>query len=274
MTYSSTSPTSLDPEVFDVAKRTAFPSLVRNRKQPHTIRAWVPGCSSGEEVYSMAIALTEFLESQHLGCAIQMFGTDVSDRTIDVARRGIYSESAIVNVSAERRRRFFVRADSGYQVSRHIRDMCIFSRHNVASDPPFSRMDVVSCRNLLIYFSPSLQRRVISAFSYALQPDGCLDPGALETLGSLADHFTMVDEKHKIYCRKTNAGPQLLDFSDGRIDEPSGRRQDSGLVRAWRNRSVRADRSSGMPIKSCCRDLGLPASWSTRVCASPAIAGT
>ena len=106
-----------DPEVFEAAKQLAFPEIVKNRKQPHTIRAWIPGCSSGEEVYSMAIALTEFLESQDLGCALQMFGTDVSDRTIDAARKGIYSESAIANVSPERLRRFLVRTDLGYQVS-------------------------------------------------------------------------------------------------------------------------------------------------------------
>ncbi len=205
-----------DPDVFDAVKRLAFPAIVQHQKQLHTIRAWIPGCSTGEEVYSLAIALTEFLESQDLACAIQMFGTDVSDRTIDTARKGIYSEGAVVNVSPERLRRFFVRTDSGYQVSRAIREMCIFSRHNVAKDPPLSRMDVISCRNLLIYFTPSLQRKVIGTFSYALQPAGCLILGPSETLGGLADHYSVLDESRKLYCRKTTVAAQPLEFTEVR----------------------------------------------------------
>src|SRR3954452_18297423 len=107
-----------DPDVFEAAKRVAFSSLVQSRKQPHTLRVWIPGCSTGEEVYSMAITITELLEAQELGCAIQMFGTDVSERTIEVARKGLYNESSVLNVSPERIRRFFVRSDGGYQVSR------------------------------------------------------------------------------------------------------------------------------------------------------------
>ena len=214
-----------DPDVFETAKQAAFPSILENRKQPHTIRAWIPGCSTGEEVYSLAIALTEFLEANDLGCAIQMFGTDVSERIIEAARRGIYSEGAVLNVSQERLRRFFVRRDSGYQVSRGIRDLCIFSRHNLAKDPPLSRMDVISCRNLLIYFSPSLQRRVTATFSYALQPGGCLILGPSETLGSLADHFSAVDEPRKVYRRKSTTAPQPFHFHDDVADEPRQRRR-------------------------------------------------
>lgn len=205
-----------DPDVFDAAKRLAFPKIVANRKQPQTIRAWVPGCSSGEEVYSIAIALSEFLEAEHLDCAIQVFGTDVSDRTIDLARRGVYNESAVLNVSPERLRRFFMRTDSGYQVSHNIREMCIFSRHNVAKDPPLSRMDIISCRNLLIYFAPSLQRRVIGTFSYALQPTGCLILGPSETVGDLKDHFSVLDESRKLYCRRATPPPHLFELPDER----------------------------------------------------------
>lgn len=193
-----------DPEVFEAAKRVVFPAIIRDRKPPYSIRAWIPGCSSGEEVYSMAIALVEFFESEGLECNVQMFGTDVSDSVIEKARAGIYDESSVVNVSPERLRRFFVRTDSGYQISRTIREMCIFSRHNVAKDPPLSRMDLVSCRNLLIYFAPSLQRRILATLAYALQPSGCLILGPSETLGSLAEYFLTLDESHKIYCRKAN----------------------------------------------------------------------
>ncbi len=199
-----------DPEVFETAKRVAFASLVRDAKQAGTIRAWIPGCSTGEEVYSMMIALVEFLESEDLPHRIQMFGTDLSDATIDKARAGIYSESAVTHVSPERLRRFFQRADSGYQISRTIRDMCIFSRHNVAQDPPLSRMDLISCRNLLIYFAPTLQRRVLTTFGYALQPGGCLILGPSESLGSLSEYFQTLDEPHKIYCRKANAAQNIF----------------------------------------------------------------
>ncbi len=209
-----------DPDVFEVAKRLAFPSIVRNRKQPHTIRAWIPGCSSGEEVYSLAIALTEFLESQDLGCTLQMFGTDVSEKAIDLARKGVYNESAVLNVSPERLRRFFARTDSGHQVTHNIREMCVFSRHNVAKDPPLFRMDVISCRNLLIYFTPALQRKVIRTFSYALQPNGCLILGPSETVGSLAEDFTVLDEPRKLYCRKATPPPEMYDLLDERPETP------------------------------------------------------
>jgi two-component system CheB/CheR fusion protein len=206
-----------DPEVFEAAKRLAFPSIVQNRQQPFTIRVWIPGCSSGEEAYSMAIALTESLESQDIACAIQVFGTDLSDRAIEAARKAIYSESAVANVSPERLRRFFVRKDAGYEVGREIREKCIFSRHNVAKDPPLSRMDVISCRNLLIYFSPSIQRKVIGIFSYALRPTGCLMLGPSESLGRLAEHFSVVDESHKLYRRNTTAAP--LPFGTGHTED-------------------------------------------------------
>jgi len=201
-----------DPDVFETAKRVAFPSLIRDSKHPHAIRAWIPGCSSGEEVYSIAIALVEFLESADLECTIQMFGTDLSDRAIEKARAAIYDESCVANVSPERLRRFFVRTESGYQISRTIREMCVFSRHNVAKDPPLSRMNLISCRNLLIYFAPSLQRRIIATFGYALQAGGCLILGHSETLGPLSEYFLTLDEPYKIYCRKANIAHSVFDL--------------------------------------------------------------
>jgi two-component system, chemotaxis family, CheB/CheR fusion protein len=203
-----------DPEVFQSVKEYAFPAIIREHRRPQALRAWIPGCSTGEEVYSMAIALVEFLESQDLDCPIQIFGTDVSETVIARARAGIYGESSVANVSSERLRRFFMRTDSGYQISPTIREMCIFSRHNVCTDPPLSRMDLVSCRNLLIYLSPSLQRRIIAAFGYALQPNGCLILGSSETLGSLSEHFTTLDEPRKIYCKKNDLAQSVFALSD------------------------------------------------------------
>ncbi len=203
-----------DPEVFQSAKDLAFPTIIREHKRPEPLRVWIPGCSTGEEVYSIAIALVEYLESQDLNCAVQIFGTDVSETVIGRARAGIYDESSVANVSPERLRRFFVRTDSGYQISPAIREMCIFSRHNVCMDPPLSRMDLVSCRNLLIYLSPSLQRRIIATFGYALQPNGCLILGSSETLGSLSEHFITLDEPRKIYRKKTNLAQSVFALSD------------------------------------------------------------
>lgn len=203
-----------DPDVFESAKRLAFPSITHDRKPPYAIRAWVPGCASGEEVYSLAIALLEFLESEDLDCTIQMFGTDISDAAISKARAGVYSDSSVASVPLERLRRFFVRTETGYQINWAIREMCIFSRHNIAKDPPLSRMDLISCRNVLIYLSPTLQRHVVSAFGYALQPSGCLILGPSESLGALSDYFLPLDEPHKIYRRNATVSQRLVPASD------------------------------------------------------------
>ena len=203
-----------DPDVFESAKRLVFPSIIHDREAPYVIRAWVPGCSSGEEVYSLTIALVEFLESEDLDCSIQMFGTDIAEAAIAKARAGIYGEGSVGNLSRERLRRFFVRTETGYQIHRAIREMCVFSRHNVSKDPPLSRMDLISCRNLLIYLSPTLQRRVISAFGYALQPSGCLILGPSESLGGLSEYFLPLDEPHKIYRRNPNISQKLMIVSE------------------------------------------------------------
>jgi two-component system, chemotaxis family, CheB/CheR fusion protein len=193
-----------DPEVFEQLKELAFPLLVSDLKPDDMLRVWVPGCSSGEEVYSIAIMLLEYLDEQRLDRPVRLFGTDLSDRVIEKARSAIYAESAISGVSPERLKRFFIRSHSGYQISRAIRDMCIFSRHNIVKDPPLSRMDLISCRNLLIYLDASLQNRVLSTFAYALRPKGCLVLGSSETLGTLTDYFSTLDSKHRIYCLKPN----------------------------------------------------------------------
>jgi two-component system CheB/CheR fusion protein len=201
-----------DPAVFEAVKHVAFTSLVHSGLNPRVIRIWVPGCSSGEEVYSIAISLAEFLEAENLEYAVQIFGTDVSDSIIEKARSGAYDLSAITNISPERLRRFFVRTESGYQISRAIREMCVFSRHNIAKDPPLSRMNLISCRNLLIYFAASLQRRVISTFCYALSPGGFLILGSSETLGSFSDFFSTEDEVNRIYRRKVNLSRNPTDL--------------------------------------------------------------
>jgi two-component system CheB/CheR fusion protein len=196
-----------DPQVFQTLKEQVFPFLVKDRRSEKSLRIWVPGCSTGEEIYSIAICLAEYLTEHGLEYTALLFGTDLSDRVIEKARAGLYNNAAVSAISTERVRRFFVKPETGgYQIARSIREMCIFSRHNVVKDPPLSRMDLISCRNLLIYLNPQLQRRVISTFGYALQPRGCLVLGSSETLGNMADLFEPVSGERRIFCRKPHGG--------------------------------------------------------------------
>src|SRR5712691_1919509 len=210
-----------DAAVFDALKKMAFPVIARDRAHRDVLRVWVPGCSSGEEVYSIAISLLEYLEAQSLSMSLQLFGTDASDRVVEKARAGIYNDSGLTTLSPERLRRFFVQTDAGYQISRNVRDMCIFSSHNLGKDPPLSHMDLISCRNLLIYFAPALQQKVIDTLAYALRPSGCLLLGPSETTGRLAELFDALDEEHKIYCRKPTIGARTLEFVTSLISEPN-----------------------------------------------------
>src|SRR5258708_2113138 len=193
-----------DPDIFNMLKREVFPNVVRRRPADATIRVWVPGCSTGEEVYSLAIALTEFLENKKESFRIQFFGTDIGDVALLRARQGIYEKSALKGVSADRLKRFFVKAnDEGtYQISKQIRDMCLFTKHNMLTDTPFSRIDIVSCRNVLIYFDVALQKKIIPIFHYALNFPGYLVLGTSETIADFHDLFEEVDKKHRIYTKK------------------------------------------------------------------------
>jgi two-component system CheB/CheR fusion protein len=201
-----------DPEVFAALQNYILPVLVRNRGDK-PLRIWVPGCATGEEVFSLAIVIHEALSALDMECPVQVFGTDVSDASIERARSGMYTESIAAEVSTERLRRFFSRVDSGYRVSKSIRDCCIFARQNLTKDPPFSKLDLISCRNVLIYLGAVLQRRVMSIFHYSLQPEGYLLLGNSETIGNYADLFTIVDRRNKIYQRKGAHGRLPLDLS-------------------------------------------------------------
>src|SRR5215467_16141041 len=173
-----------NPKVFETVKAEVFPTILKNRSAEVPIRIWTPGCASGEETYSVAIALLEFLGDRAHQTPIQFFGTDVSESSISKARSGIYPENIQSDVSAERLRRFFTKAEGGYRISKSIRDVCIFAQHNVLNDPPFSQMDIICCRNVLIYLEPVLQSKVISLFHYALRLGGYLVLGTSEGLGA------------------------------------------------------------------------------------------
>ncbi|AUX21118.1 chemotaxis protein CheR [Sorangium cellulosum] len=191
-----------DPDAFAALKTHVFPVLMHKRPEDCPVRVWVPGCSTGEEVYSIAIALLEFLEADAGDRAIQIFGTDLSEGAIQRARAGIYIDSISLDVSPGRLRRFFVRVQGGFQVNQSIRDLCVFSRHNAASDPPLSKLDLISCRNLMIYLEPSLQRRVLQTFHQGLKPTGFLLLGSSESVGATPDLFGVVDRTHRIFCKR------------------------------------------------------------------------
>jgi two-component system, chemotaxis family, CheB/CheR fusion protein len=202
-----------DPEAFEGLAARVFPVVCEERSPKIPIRIWVPGCSTGEEVYSIAIALVEYL-GERLSCAgVQIFGTDVSEAAIDTARAGLFTESVLEDVSPERLARFFVPHDGRYLIAKRIRDLCIFARQDVTRDPPFSRLDLVSCRNLLIYLDVTAQRRVMHIFHYALRPQGFLMLGPSETIGQTPDLFEIADSHHRLYTRKSTLTGAALDLN-------------------------------------------------------------
>ncbi|HEV8479528.1 MAG TPA: CheR family methyltransferase, partial [Candidatus Eisenbacteria bacterium] len=196
-----------DPEVFEALKKSVFPEILRGKSGSEPIRIWVPGCSTGQEAYSLAIVLLEFLSDMVLRPTIQIFATDLSDAvSLEKARAGLYPENIESEVSPERLRRFFKKEQHAYRIDRAIRDMCIFARQNVAGDPPFSHVDLISCRNVFIYMAPALQRRVLPTFHYALNTPGFLVLGNSEGVGPHTDLFDLVDRSAKIYAKKVSSG--------------------------------------------------------------------
>ncbi len=192
-----------DPETFEALQREVFPTLMEKRSAEQPLRIWVPGCSTGEEVYSLAIALLEFLGDRAGNFPIQIFASDIDNKAIDKARQGVYPESIRADVAPGRLQRFFSKTPGGYQISKTIRDICVFAVQNVIKDPPFSRLDLICCRNLMIYLGAVLQKKVLHTFHYALRPGRFLMLGTSETIGSFADLFATMDKKNKIYTKKS-----------------------------------------------------------------------
>jgi len=218
-----------DPDAFDALARVALPKLLADRPPGQAFRIWVPGCSTGEEAYSIALLLMETLGERVAEIPIQIFASDISEQAIHQARLGVYPDTISRDVSPERLARFFTKADSGhYKVTRELRDVCLFSRHDVTADPPFSKLDLISCRNLLIYFTASLQKQVIPNFHYALVPGGLLWLGRSETIGGFSNLFALDDKPNKVYVRR-NAPLQtkqqfpVSTYASGRVAQKSHR---------------------------------------------------
>jgi len=197
-----------NPEAFDAFKGEVLPSLLEKRTD-EPVRCWVLGCSTGQEAYSIAMSFVEATDAAPRARPLQVFATDLNDALLDKARHGLYARSLVGEITPERLRRFFVEEDGGYRIIKSLRDMVVFARQNVIVDPPFSRMDIVSCRNVLIYLEPSLQKRVLPTFHYALRPGGVLLLGASESIGEFTDLFEPLDKKHKIYIRRPGPTPPL-----------------------------------------------------------------
>ncbi len=213
-----------DPETFEALRTTVFPKLLENRSRDATLRIWVPGCSTGEEVYSIAIALLEFLADADAGAGelpVKLFGTDVSASAIDKARAGRYAASIERDVSPGRLQRFFTHHDGLYQIRKDVRDLCVYAKQDATRDPPFAGMDLISCRNLMIYLGTTLQDRLLPIFHYALREPGFLVLGNAETIRSFPG-FVPVDAKNRIYARTSAAPRMLLDLGDRRLPEVGG----------------------------------------------------
>lgn len=192
-----------DSKTFKMLQKRVFSRIVKAHAADSPLRFWTCGCATGEEAYSLAMSLLEFFDRTGAHHPAQIFATDISEGSVEKARAGIYPPNILQDVSQERIRRFFTKTSGGnYQVNKSIRDMCIFARQNVLTDPPFSNLDLITCRNVLIYFGPVLQRKIIPLFHYALRNTGFLLLGNSETIGSATQHFTLIDKKHKIYTKK------------------------------------------------------------------------
>ena len=204
-----------DSLVWEKLKKTVIPDIITNQQAGSVIRAWVPGCSTGEEAYSLAIVFKEAIEkiNPHGGFSLQIFATDLDNEAIDTARKGIFPSNISADVSTNRLNRFFITTDDGYRVNSEIREMVVFAQHNIIMHPPFTRIDILSCRNLLIYMDSELQKKLLSLFYYSVNPDGIILLGSSETLGTQSHLFTPVDSRLKIYQRSvTTVIPEVFDF--------------------------------------------------------------
>ena len=204
-----------DTSVWEKLKETVIPNILINLQSGSLLRAWVPGCSTGEEAYSLAIVFKEAVEKihPHGGISLQIFATDLDNEAIETARKGLFPANIAADVAANRLNRFFVATDDGYRVNAEIREMVVFAQHNIIMHPPFTKIDILSCRNLLIYMDTELQKKLLSLFYYSINPEGILLLGSAETLGAQGSLFSPVDAKLKIYKRSdTVIIPELFDF--------------------------------------------------------------
>ena len=198
-----------DPAAWEQLQEKAIPALLTGHPAGRALRAWSVGCSTGEEAYSLAIAFKEALEQvkPRENFTLQIFATDLDRETIDKARQGVYPTNIVTDVSPERLKRFFIKEENGYRVSKNIREMLTFATQNVIMDPPFTKLDILICRNLLIYLTPELQKKLLPLFHYSLNPGGVLFLGSAETIGTFTDLFASLHIKSRLFRRRESVLP-------------------------------------------------------------------
>jgi two-component system CheB/CheR fusion protein len=207
-----------DPKVFEQLTHSIFPALLKDRPGNDPIRIWVPGCSTGEEAYSIVMCFQEYVLAQSINVTLQVFATDISEIAIVKARGGLYSKNDIVGLSATRLQQYFTRTDGKFRLNKAIRDACIFAHHNYLKDPPFAKMDLISCRNSLIYLEPFLQKKALTTFHYALREKGFLILGKSETTGQATELYHTFDKVNRYYTRKAVKGNFLHILGDRKED--------------------------------------------------------
>jgi two-component system CheB/CheR fusion protein len=201
-----------DPQAFAVVAENAFLPLLKHKAPEMPIRIWVPGCATGEEAYSLAMLLVELMDELNQHHAVQIFATDIDEDAIHAARQGIYPDSIAADVSKQRLQRFFIRNGKTYTIQKKIREMVVFAVQNLINDPPFSKLDLVSCRNLLIYMGKALQKHIIPLFHFTLRAGGMLFLGSSESIGRFSDLFTPIHSKHKLFIRKEVLLEKMVEY--------------------------------------------------------------
>jgi two-component system CheB/CheR fusion protein len=219
-----------DPEAFEALRQKVLPQLLKDKPVDYSFRVWVAGCSSGEEAYSIAIILREYMDELKRNFRIQVFGTDIDHDAIDTARAGIYPGSISSDMNPDRLKRFFTTEDNAYRIKQDIREMLIFAPQDIIKHPPFTNLDLICCRNLLIYLDTELQKRLIPLLHYSLNPDGILFLGPSETIGGFVDLFSVLDKKWKVYKRKETASfaQEMLEFPTTLLKDESTEIQVTG----------------------------------------------
>ncbi len=201
-----------DSDAFKSFKEKFISEVLDEKSDGDKVRIWIPGCSTGEEVYSIAMILQDYLDQTGKQLEVQLFGTDIDEDAIDIARAAIYPSTIVSDVSEENLKRFFIKTGDSYKVKKNIREMAIFAPHDVLINPPFSKLDAISCRNLLIYMNKDAQKKILSAFTYALEPDSILFLGPSESIGNFVDSFITLDNKWKIFKSKSRVRRPAQDF--------------------------------------------------------------
>lgn len=233
-----------DPAVWEKLKTKVIPDYIDKLPEGSVLRAWVPGCSTGEEAYSLAIVFREAIEKfNHPGrVTLQVFASDLDIDAVGIARKGVFPSNIAADISADRLNRFFSSTDDGYRVCTEIREMIVFAHHNIIMHPPFTKIDILSCRNLLIYLDPMLQRKLLGMFYYSINPEGIMVLGSSETLGTQSHLFTSIDSKLKIYKRSlTSLGPDLYDFPSSFSRNKPVNVENSAPVKSVSNIQILAD---------------------------------